>query len=654
MRTKKFLITLVLFCIYSACSFAQAADGDYEWRQLSDFVGFRTNTYNVKFIEDVVQDFKFSKVALKKVNTASELGNYFIYLSESPNGVENGYYRIGTVKLYIENGSKKDKIKLKDIPEGKDGWHVYDFGKDLYLLRSDLFNQLENVMVYVPKGLKGYIKPLSKLTEQEVNELKTKANNRGDDNAMLQLAKYYSTTKNGKQEGQQWLEKAAEKGNKEALDELKKIWNDPKYIQSVMKMTVTPVSLPQPTTEFTTPKKAGYTLINTKTIAGFKCDYYAEGVRTFHFGNGDFATFSDGSKNDRQDMKPSCFETSMGDWQLHATDGGIVKQENGIITTTNPNGTVSRTSNTRNLSWDTDREKPSLYRDWFVYDIITLPGSSTPLPRVEFKSQDRYLEQLETSGNLAGNRIYTSKDGNIYSYRQIVNGLPIPASESDSITGIEICRCKNFNNLDAIKLTINYANGDSIISTGAGGPFLVESGSIHRNGGVLTIKVVNGKLIQILTYPNGDKYIGGFNELTCGDCLLLTDLETKKVKYLNGTLIKSNGKRIEYKDGKSEIEIAAAKKADDAEAMALYKQLCTKFGKKYVDAALNYKLMVGMPEELLLRSFTAKLVETGRNYKLYHITGLGMTNFGHTLSDSVLLYSVWVSNGRITSIKSWK
>lgn len=426
--------------------------------------------------------------------------------------------------------------------------------------------------------------------------------------------------------------------------------------KATMRMEVTPVSLPQPTNEFSTPKKAGYTLVYTKTIAGYKCDYYAEGVRTFHFGNGDFATFSDGSKDEIQNRKPYSSERSIGDWQVHTDDGGVIKRENGVITITNPDGTISRTSYTRNLTWGSDEEKPSPESD-IPIDIITLPGSTTPLPKVEFTGSDEFLGGFKASGILAGNKIYRCVDGIPYSTHQIVDGFPIPASESDSITGIEICRCKNFLDLDAIKLTIHYANGDSIVSTGTYDPFVVESGSIHRNGGVLTIKVVNNKLVQILTYPNGDKYVGGFSKLQYekyGDCLLLEDLETKDLKYLNGTLIKANGKRIEYKGGRSEIEIAAEKKADDAKTMARYKQLCAKFGKKYVDAALNKKPVVGMPEELLRRVFTLKLVETGRNYKLYHIIGLGWTCFGKTLTVSALLYSIRVSNGRVTSVQYWK
>lgn len=137
------------------------------------------------------------------------------------------------------------------------------------------------------------------------------------------------------------------------------------------------------------------------------------------------------------------------------------------------------------------------------------------------------------------------------------------------------------------------------------------------------------------------------------DYLYLAHLAYPKLKYYNGTLIKADGKQIEYTEGTSEIEIAAEKKAKDAEAMAIYKQLCNKYGKKYVDAALNKKPIVGMPEELLRKVFNLKLVKENVSGKLYRITGFGWTNSGSTFTNSALLYSVWVRNGRVTSVRIW-
>ena len=425
--------------------------------------------------------------------------------------------------------------------------------------------------------------------------------------------------------------------------------------------------------EFTTPEKAGYLLVNTKTIAGFKCDFYAEGVRTFHFGNGDFATFSDRSKTGDQDRKPLTNDYSMGDWQMHAEDGGVVRQENGIVTITNPNGSIVKSISKRDLRWDVDDKKPIVYRDWFPRNLVTTPGSSTPLKNVTFKNNSNYSElntrdgfsAMEVTGNMIGNRVYTSnEEGELFAFIQIVDGLPIPAIESDSVIGIKTEVCENRWHNNAIQLTINYANGDNIVCTGESDAFVVSSGTIHRNGGVLTIKVVNDKTLQILTFSNGDKYVGDFNyELKyptdpmhlnmVSNRLCLYQLAWPELQYWNGTFIKADGKRIEFKKGKTDQQRAAEKKAAEAKATAQYNDLCKKFGKKYVDAALNQLPIVGMPEELLNAAFTLKFIRQSGDYKLYRITGLGWTNFGRTLTDNATLYSIWVRNGRVVDVRYW-
>lgn len=442
---------------------------------------------------------------------------------------------------------------------------------------------------------------------------------------------------------------------------------------SPMRMIVTSPNASSDKKEFTTPENAGYLLINTKTIAGFKCDFYAEGVRTFHFGNGDFVTFSDGSKNGDQDRKPSTFEESMGDWQMHAEDGGVVRQENGIVTITNPNGSIVKSSSKKNLRWDVDWKKPIVYRDWFPQNLVTTPGNSTPLENVTFMNNSNYSElktrdgfrAMEVTGNLMGNRVYASnEEGELFAFIQIVDGLPIPALESDSVIGIKTEVCKNRWGQDAIQLTINYANGDNIVCTGESDAFVVNSGTIHRNGGVLTIKEINEKTVKILTFPNNDKYVGDFNYRLMyptdqmhinmvSDRLCLYQLAWPELQYWNGTLIKADGKRIEFKEGKTDQQIAAEEKAAEAKATAQYNELCKKFGKKYVDAALNQLPIVGMPEDLLNAAFTLKFVRQSGDYKLYRITGLGWKNFGRTLTDNATLYSIWVKNNKVVDVRYW-
>ena len=427
--------------------------------------------------------------------------------------------------------------------------------------------------------------------------------------------------------------------------------------------------------EFTTPEKAGYMFVTTKTIDGFKCDYYAEGVRTFHFGNGDFVTFPDGSEGRYQDFKPSKDDKSMGDWQLHAEDGGVVRKENGIVSITNPNGSIVKSSSNDNLSWGAKEKKPIVYRSWFKPDIVFLPNNDIPLKKVTFKNNEEYslirnkissaFYALNVSGYMADNRVYYSnKEGDLIAFLQIVDGMPIPALETDSVIGIKTEIGKDRRGNEAIQLTINYANGDSIVCTNDhSDAFVVNSGTIHRNGGVLTIKTINNKQVKILTFPNNDKYVGEFNNdkayptdinaNMASDYLCLYQLTWPELQYQNGTLIKANGKRIEFENGKTEQQIAAEKKAEEAKNTALYNNLCKKFGKRYVDAALNQRPIVGMPEELLKSAFNLKFVGQSGNYKQYRITGIGWKNFGTTLSDNVTLYTIWVRNGKIVDVKYW-
>lgn len=74
MKTKKFLLSVVLLCITCVSSFAQDTDVFYDWKPLSDYVSFETSASGVRRIVDVKKDFKFRKVALKKVNKAEEIG----------------------------------------------------------------------------------------------------------------------------------------------------------------------------------------------------------------------------------------------------------------------------------------------------------------------------------------------------------------------------------------------------------------------------------------------------------------------------------------------------------------------------------------------------------------------------------------------------
>lgn len=418
--------------------------------------------------------------------------------------------------------------------------------------------------------------------------------------------------------------------------------------------------------DFTTPEAADYTLLNTKTMSvyKYKCEYFAEGVIRVYFGNGDYATFSDEKVfcNGENDRYPGHNAYSIGDWQLTSEDGYIVKQENGIVTIDYPNGCKVINRKGKDLYWDVNNAKPIVYTTWFYGDLLEVPSKTEPLKWVEIKAKSRNQEGMNVSGYLDGDRLYAqTPEGQYFPFIQIVeNNIPFPAIANDTIVKVQTDLDKDEWGHDLPQYTIHYKNGDEVVADGWG---TIKSGSIHRNGGLFTIKEVNNRIIKTLTFANGDKFIGdvklntwgypmsesGFNRTKID----LTALAWPELQLWEGTLIKADGTRIEYKKGKTEQQIAAERKAKDAQAMAEYNKLCQQYGKKYVDAALCSNPIIGMPEELLKKFFNLKLIEEGNNYKLYRITGLGLTNFGTTLTDSATLYSIWVSNGRVTDIRHW-
>ena len=608
---KKLTILMLLLAIASLTQAQSQNDGNQNgWKlgMLSDLVKFEDNGgVGLNFAVSVNRTTPIAAILFAK-NESSNQATGVVRFDEIPGGGGSIYYWANTKDLsfcQFSSGNLRKKVNFKDMEELSDGWRCIKLDKPLYLSVVEKNVLYNNIAIQYFCGFP----ERTILTDNSTPPITMKESGL-----------------------------VVEKNDK----------------------------------EFTTPEKAGYLLVNTKTIAGFKCDYYAEGVRTFHFGNGDFATFSDGKKDGYDNRKPSSFEESIGDWQMHVQNGVIIRQENGIRTITYPNGAIGKSDTKVNLVWGVDEEKPNVWRTGIPKDNLYLPGSNTPLPYVEFeydgsKTDVRgYYELACDGGNRAGNRVYaTTMDGSVFAFLQIVDGLPIPAIESDSVIGIKRGVEISSKGDKTLRLTINYLNGDSLVcGDKVYGSDVVKFGSIHRNGGVLTIKEVNDRSVKILTFPNGDKYVGEFN---CkgyppstsssgwdkGGNLLLSVLAWPELEYWNGTLIKANGKRIEYKNGKTESQIAAEKKAESAKATAQYNTLCKKYGRQFVDAALKQIPIIGMPEELLQAAFTLEFVRQSGNYKLYRITGLGWKNFGRTLSDNALLYTIWVSNGKVIDVRYW-
>ena len=98
---------------------------------------------------------------------------------------------------------------------------------------------------------------------------------------------------------------------------------------------------------------------------------------------------------------------------------------------------------------------------------------------------------------------------------------------------------------------------------------------------------------------------------------------------------------------------ANAEKAKQAAAeKAAYQQLCREFGKNYVDAAQEGKVIIGMPEKLFVAAFKTEMKSQTRTSKCYRVYGLGFVEGidGYTLTNRNLKMTVWVSQGRVSKI----
>ena len=112
-----------------------------------------------------------------------------------------------------------------------------------------------------------------------------------------------------------------------------------------------------------------------------------------------------------------------------------------------------------------------------------------------------------------------------------------------------------------------------------------------------------------------------------------------------------------YQDGKftSNKEMAAAKdkkkREEAAKEQAAYNELCKLFGQKYVDAALRGRIIVGMPEKLMLKTKKCSLKATNGNTKIYNVLEMREYNSAKRITiKEGITQTVYVSNGKVTRI----
>lgn len=558
-------------------------------------------------------DVAITKIKLKNNGGKSGIFNDITLVCSKKGDFAEGYFSINAKKLTAKTSA--DKWEFKDMEEAEDGWRILTLNKPAYFKFSGSSPCCyTNVQFYV-------------------------------DNTVEQSSSY-----NGSATGSDNTDST----NRESQRPTVSAGSPRRYLY-------------EEKIKLTTPEKEGYTLLDTKNYGEYKCNYYLEGVRSFHFANGDFVTFIDNTSADTRDRVPK--GGSVGDWRRTNEQGLVFKRENGVCKVELFDGSVLVDRYAGGLDWREDG-LADVFIEYNAYgDQLYLPKQKEPLEFVSYGASSRIydngrrsLKDFEAGGYLLGDRLYAvvcrrsdENYGKVYAHQQIFEGIPYYALESDTIV-------KATYKDNCINLELKYANGDSLnLRLNHRSEYVIKSGIIHRNGGVLTIKEINGKQVQVLTWPNGDKFAGDFlyNSWTpamggsgLSDSLALKTLAEPELTLWNGTLIKADGTRLQYTKGKTPQQIAAERKREEAQLTAEYNAVCKMYGKQYVDAALVGKPIVGMPEELLLKVFRTELVESGYS-KLYRIRGWGWKDFGRTYSDSALLYSVWVTNGRVSSVRYW-
>jgi len=128
-------------------------------------------------------------------------------------------------------------------------------------------------------------------------------------------------------------------------------------------------------------------------------------------------------------------------------------------------------------------------------------------------------------------------------------------------------------------------------------------------------------VIYSIQYPNGDIFVGCCNTAEPGHWDEIYSIHTTPAQadYWYGKLIKKNRDTLFFIYGKNADEsinaalkgycqkkAAQQKKAAEEEQarQKIYLADCNKYGKKYVDAATNHQILIGMPESLFLKYFS--------------------------------------------------
>lgn len=213
---------------------------------------------------------------------------------------------------------------------------------------------------------------------------------------------------------------------------------------------------------------------------------------------------------------------------------------------------------------------------------------------------------------------------------------------------------------------IKYSNGDELTLKRVDGELYVQ-GKIHRNGGVIDAREINGTPRTRLTMPNGDFFTGSFEECKIrGIEVTAFSYEALKFSELtpyNGTWNRG-GKIEEVVNGQNKSDIERARKQREqeeaAQDAAKIKQWSNKYGDKYAKAMVQGKILTGTPIQLIKEYISYKrekdpgarggitftelsctsndILRYGRTVKKYNLNTLGINQV------------IWATNGRVVAI----
>lgn len=410
------------------------------------------------------------------------------------------------------------------------------------------------------------------------------------------------------------------------------------------------------------PKDNGYKLVKTNTIGGLKCEHYVfenKEYRVFYNKSGDYITIPE--DKDGFDVEPEEIDICgvyKIDLRVCVIEGGSdLTNRNAVMKTTYKNGNIRfdimRYLPKPSISWSTFKKGNFTEMDWgeFFKGGYYINGTGFVLLN---KPNEVFVEQTWDQGNrfwslsglLIGKRIFSVyADGSLRAIGQLFDNKAIPCLASDSIV--------SFKGDDSYTYKIKYANGDSI--EGRSG---LIYGILHRGDVVIRFNGDDRNERCRVKNADGSVFAGslcyyhqyGKRVVEAQDVIKL-----EKMYPYFGTLRFPDGRSYRYEDGESEIEIKAKeeakKKEQEAYNKAVYDAVCKKFGKRYVDAAAQGKIIIGMPEELFKASFKCSVKKREANRVCYYVYGLGVTNYtNRTTITNRVNQVVWVTNGKVSSI----